>query len=182
MTTKQIGYVFLMIGFLAGAFIATAEVDHVKWGQFAPCAGAMLVGLVLVRSHAAAAKGDTEAHSGGLEALEKAVASLVTKIGAMNESKDSIDVFDVHGQIDAQLMDDLNDFVESRESLIPLFGMQRYADIMSAFANGERNINRAWSASADGYIDEVWASLGRAEERMREAQAQLVECREKQAA
>jgi len=40
-----------------------------------------------------------------------------------------------------------------------LYGLQSYADLMSAFACGERYVNRAWSASADGYIDEVRASL-----------------------
>ena len=61
----------------------------------------------------------------------------------------------MHHRIDAELMEDIDTFVEARESMIPKLGMQRYADIMSPFANAERLLNRAWSASADGYVDEV---------------------------
>jgi len=36
--------------------------------------------------------------------------------------------------------------------------------VMSSFAAGERYLNRVWSASADGYIDEVNAYLDKARE------------------
>jgi len=49
-----------------------------------------------------------------------------------------------------------------------MHGLQAYADVMSSFAAGERYLNRVWSASADGYIDEVNAY-------MEKAQAQFVE-------
>jgi len=49
------------------------------------------------------------------------------------------------------------------------FGLPAYAGIMTEFATAERSINRAWSASADGYIDEVWLSLDRAQRRMHRA-------------
>ena len=47
--------------------------------------------------------------------------------------------------------------------MIHVFGMQNYADVMSNFAAGERYINRVWSASTDGYVDEVgctWKGAG----------------------
>ena len=40
-------------------------------------------------------------------------------------------------------------------SMVHLFGLQTYADIMSEFAAGERYINRVWSASADEYDNEA---------------------------
>ncbi len=46
-------------------------------------------------------------------------------------------------------------FADARESMVHLFGLQTYADIMSDFATGERYINRVWSASADGYDSEA---------------------------
>ena len=58
-------------------------------------------------------------------------------------------------EIDKLFRDDLLNFAEARESMKHLFGLQHYADIMSSFAAGERYINRVWSASTDGYIDEV---------------------------
>ena len=35
------------------------------------------------------------------------------------------------------------------------FDLKTYADVMTEFASAERSINRAWSAAADGYIDEI---------------------------
>jgi len=40
---------------------------------------------------------------------------------------------------------------------------------MSHFASGERYLNRVWSASADGYIDEVSAYLEKAKLQFSEA-------------
>ncbi len=172
---KKFGYVCLAVGFLTGAFITTRHKDKVEWPAFGACAAIMFAGLVSVRSAARADHDDHEVHHGSIETLTKALTSIVGKLSAMNRDRDSIDVYDVHGRIDADFMTDLGDFVDARESMIPIFGLSAYADIMNAFATGERNINRAWSASADGYIDEVWASLARAEARMREAATRLDE-------
>lgn len=179
---KKIGLGLLFVGFLAGSFAATYEVASVPWGFFIPAAAAMLVGLVLVRLAAREEKSNTEEQGDGIQVLDRCLDSLVTKLAKMNGAKDDIFVYDVHGMIDADLMADLNDFVEARESLIPVYGLQRYADLMTQFANSERLINRSWSASADGYIDEVWKSLGQAETLMRNAQALLVEYQQGKAA
>jgi len=175
---KKIGFVLLGLGFLAGAYVATSEIDRVEWATFVPCAGAMFVGLVLVRAAGRGDADDLEAHGRGVDTLDGALERLIAKLETINAELSAMDVYDVHGRLDRDLMEDLDTFVEARESMIPLFGLQTYAEVMSAFANGERNINRAWSASADGYVDEVAASLGRSESRMREAKAGLAEARE----
>lgn len=172
---KKFGYACLAVGFLAGAFITTRHVDKVEWPAFSACAAIMFAGLISVRSAARTERDDHDAHHGSIDTLTKSLASIIDKLSAMNGNRDAIDVYDVHGRIDDDLMSDLGEFVDARESMIPIFGLSVYADVMSGFATGERNINRAWSASADGYIDEVWASLGRAEARMREAAAKLDE-------
>ena len=56
-----------------------------------------------------------------------------------------------------------------------IFGLQSYADVMSAFAAGERYINKVWSASTDGYVDEVHNYLDRATQQFREARVLFVE-------
>jgi hypothetical protein len=57
----------------------------------------------------------------------------------------------------------------ARESMKNLFGLQAYADAMGAFAAGERYINRVWSASTDGYVDEAHNYLDRSTQQFREA-------------
>jgi len=71
-------------------------------------------------------------------------------------------VHEVHRRIDERLSDDLARFAELRESLIDAFGLADLAAVMTEFALAERTINRIWSASADGYVDEVDACLQRA--------------------
>ena len=44
---------------------------------------------------------------------------------------------------------------------------------MSSFAAAERYLNRCWSASADGYVDEVHAYLEHAAAQFRDCQAKI---------
>ncbi len=54
------------------------------------------------------------------------------------------------------------DFVALRPELVGRFGLGGYARLMDRFAAGERQVNRAWSAAADGIDDEVTVCLERA--------------------
>ncbi len=45
--------------------------------------------------------------------------------------------------------------VEGRDALVGTFGMAGYAELMDAFSRLERALNRAWSAAADGVLDEA---------------------------
>ena len=45
--------------------------------------------------------------------------------------------------------------VEGRDTLVGKLGMARYAELMDAFSRLERTLNRAWSAAADGVLDEA---------------------------
>ena len=50
---------------------------------------------------------------------------------------------------------------QERES-IAHGGLQAYAEVMNRFAAGERYLNRVWSASTDGYIEEAHRYMERA--------------------
>ena len=76
-------------------------------------------------------------------------------------------------KIDAKLREDLRRFADARESMVHLFGLQIYANVMSDFAAGERFVNRVWSASADGYDTEARTYLGKAATQFRSARQQL---------
>ena len=75
--------------------------------------------------------------------------------------------------IDDKLRNDLRRFADARESMVHLFGLQAYADIMSSFAAAERYLNRVWSASVDGYIDECHAYIGHSRAQFEAAEAKL---------
>ena len=51
--------------------------------------------------------------------------------------------------------------------------MGGYAELMDRFAGAERQINRAWSAAADGVLPESHRCLANVPEMMREAESKL---------
>jgi len=153
---KLMGSIFLTAGFLAGAYVAVSQVDAVNWGYYGLCAAVMVVGMVLLRlARSAEMEQAGDKHAEDIVVLQDSLATLIDKVRGFEAATSDEDQLTTHHRIDAELVEDINTFVEARESMIPKLGMQRYADIMSPFANGERLINRAWSASADGYVDEV---------------------------
>lgn len=58
--------------------------------------------------------------------------------------------------------DDVPAFAEARPLLITRYGLGGFAEIMDVFAAAERQINRAWSAAADGVEAEALDALDRA--------------------
>ena len=177
---RLLGGLLLMLGFFGSAFVAVRHADAeqlewqtIEWGWYAVAFAVGLIGVILLRVTAKST--GTQAHKldADLVAMKSSLASLVDKLTAMTTGRNDIGVYDVHGRIDDELMVDLNTFVEARESLIHLYGLQPYADLMNRFALSERNINRAWSASADGYIDEVWICMERARQEMSAANGLL---------
>jgi len=77
--------------------------------------------------------------------------------------------YDLRHHIDKHFRDDIETFVEARESIAHTHGLQAYANVMSHFAAAERYLNRVWSASTDGYIDEAHTYIGKSAEQFREA-------------
>lgn len=56
-------------------------------------------------------------------------------------------------------LNNLVPFAEARHQFQHDYGVVNFADFFSDFATGERNVNRAWSALVDGYLDETRDSL-----------------------
>jgi len=170
---KATGYVLLVLGFLLGAFATALDVEVVDWPLFGLAALAAVAGVLMVKRAASA------------HATSDAVLEL--NRGELRESIDNIvrDIRDIAADkaakgaglrevIDQRLRNDLRRFADARESMVHLFGLQTYADIMSHFAAGERYVNRVWSASADGDDEEAAEYLEKASQQFAIAQGQLL--------
>lgn len=175
--SRTIGALLLTAGFLFGSYQVVAHVTRVDWVPYGLAAGLMIAGMVLVRIGRRATADDHARHAADLDVLAASLDRLAANVAEFARTEVDLDLVRIHARIDAELMADLDSFVSARESMIPRFGMQRYADVMSPFATGERLINRAWSASADGYVDEVRACLTDAAGEFARARAQLAEAR-----
>jgi hypothetical protein len=169
---KRIGFFLLAGGFLAGAYATALDVDHVNWQIFAVAALGAIAGLVMIKRAAAAHAQSDEVLEMNRGELRDSIANVVRDLGEIVEDREARGPA-LRSAIDLRLRNDLRRFADARESMVHLFGLQTYADIMSSFAAGERYINRVWSASADGYDEEAESYLVRAAEQFADAQEQL---------
>jgi len=178
---RLIGMVLMIAGFIGAAFASVHQVDAaglewgtVKWQWYIPAFVVGAAGVVALRIAAHTGKTQTHVLDQDWQTLNRTVAELSDELDRFNRELGEISVYDVAGRIDKRLAPQLRDFVEAREVLIHRYGLQHYADVMTRFASGERMINRAWSASVDGYIDETRQCLQQASTFMSEAAARLV--------
>jgi hypothetical protein len=169
---KRIGFFLLAGGFLAGAYATALDVEQVNWQIFVVAAIGAIAGLVMIKRAAAAHAQSDEVLELNRGELRDSIANVVRDLGEIVDDKQARGPA-LRDAIDLRLRNDLRRFADARESMVHLFGLQTYADIMSSFAAGERYINRVWSASADGYDEEAESYLVRAAEQFADAQEQL---------
>ncbi len=152
---KIIAYLIVAASFLGGAFLASLDQTHIDWVTFIPVILAGIIGVVLIkRMEATEAKSSDKLHN-NRRVMGESLDNIVKSLEALNGRKDSVPTYDMRFEIDKLFREDLNNFADARDSMKHIFGLQSFADIMSSFAAGERYINRVWSASTDGYVDEV---------------------------
>ncbi len=169
---KAIGFILLVLGFLMGAFATSLDVENVNWTLFGAAAAGAVLGLILIKRAATAHATSDEVLELNRSELRESIDNIVRDLGEITVDSSVRDT-GLRQAIDLRLRDDLRRFADARESMVHLFGLQTYADIMSHFAAGERYINRVWSASADGYHEEAETYLGKAAEQFSVAQDQL---------
>lgn len=159
---KLLGFFLVTAGFLAGAYFLTGAGGRVLGGGFWVSFFVSAAGVVVLRTVTRRRRGAVEKVTAEVATASQSLARLAGGVAALNDRRDEIDVYDLSGEIDERFTEDLERFVESRESIAVAFGLPVYANVMSHFAAGERYLNRVWSCSVDGYIDEAHAYIERA--------------------
>lgn len=185
--TRVIGHVLLWLGFLAGAFVAVRSVEviaapwsTVSWPAYGVAILVATAGVVVLRATKTAVGVASAEEARAIDQLEAILARLQSTVERWSSQSDEINVYKFHSMIDETLVEDLGQFADLRETLIPEFGLDHYARIMTEFALAERTLNRVWSASADGYVDEVRTCLSRAESHLAGARERLAKAVEEQ--
>lgn len=166
---KKIGYLLITTGFLAGSLFTVIDEVEVQWTYFVISLLLGIAGVVLVRVSSRRVVKEEGRLAGTLQQIENSLARIVENMGRLSAEKHELNPYDVRIRIDELLPEDINIFVEGRDTIAHIYGLQAYADMMSHFAAGERYLNRVWSASADGYIDEVHEYIEIAREQFVEA-------------
>lgn len=170
---KHSGYYLLAAGFLAAAYATALDTVRTDWTLFGPAAVIGIIGVLLIKQQASGTARSEQVLAANRTELQESLGNLVDNLEQIGAAGDTIDTAALRAEIDARLREDLRRFADARESMIHLFDLQTYANVMSDFAAGERYVNRVWSASADGYANEARAYLGRATAQFRAAREQL---------
>ena len=152
---KNFGLFLIVVGFVIGTMSAVLDPKQVSWTMFAVGALAGVVGVALARigTHLAATSKETLAAN--IKDIDSSLASIIEQVRSLRETKADVDVYDLPQHIEDNLHEHISCFVTARESMIHVYDLNVYADVMSLFAAGERYVNRVWSASAEGYVDEA---------------------------
>ncbi len=167
------GYILLVLGFLAGAYVAALDPEVTNWRWFVPAVVIAAVGVQQIKQAARSAARDSARLTTDRQELEDSLTNIVRGLGELRGNATRIPTFDMRFEIDRLFRADLIKFADARETLAQLYGLQAYADIVSEFAAGERYLNRVWSASADGYVDEVTTYIDKAFVQFEHAQRRL---------
>ncbi len=170
---NKLGSLLLAAGFLVGAYSTALDVEATQWTMFVPAAVAAIVGVLLIKRDARGEARADHVLTANRAELTDSLGNIIASLDSMTASEADIATDELRAQIDARLREDLRRFADARESMVHIFGLQVYADVMSAFAAGERYVNRVWSASADGYRQEAVTYLQKAAAQFRHASQQL---------
>jgi hypothetical protein len=166
---RSAGYLLISLGFLAGSYIAVRDPSHVPAAPFLMALASGAAGVAMARAATHRAARHEGRLAAGVEALGASLTRLVEGLERFEQAKTSFDVYDLKSHIEESFHADIQTFVEARESIAHSFGLDAYAAVMSPFAAGERHLNRVWSASTDGYVDEAHAYITKALEQFRDA-------------
>lgn len=166
---KNLGYLLLTVGFLGGAYFAVLDAESVPVGTFLTMFAVGVLGVIMARMAGHKESRDVEVVSANIGAIGTSLERIVEKARAFDRDKESIDVYELRHHIDREFPDDLDTFVQARQSIAHSYGLQTYADVMNPFAAGERYLNRVWSTSTDGYIDEAHTYVTKAREQFEDA-------------
>jgi len=159
---KTIGFLVVTFGFIAAALATVLDENAVRWLWYVTALMVGAAGVAIIRINDAR-QNKTEHHvASRIETVEGSLERIATNIKKLDAEKHSIDTYDMRHRIDELFVEDLEMFVDARESIAHRYGLAAYGEVMSGFAAGERYLNRVWSASADGYIDEINAYLEKA--------------------
>jgi hypothetical protein len=169
----RIGFALVWVGFLFGSWVGVQDAIEVNWPLMGLAFLISVSGVFMTRQAARAAAQHGERQSENIKNLHASIERIVTHIVELDGEKEQMNPYDAHGRIDALFPEDLTLFVDARETIAHVHGLQSYAEIMNHFAAGERYLNRVWSASVDGYVNEVKEYIGRAREQFEQTQAKL---------
>jgi len=171
---KNLGYILVSVGFIWASLVSVTDVLEVNWTWFILTMLICIAGIYLIRSSERSKTKNTDALSTNMKSITENLDHIVTNVKKIRSEINPENPQQVHLKIDELLPGYLEKFVDARKTIGHVYGLNAYADIMNFFATGERYLNRVWSASTDGYIDEITLYMEKCEEQFDSAKETLL--------
>jgi hypothetical protein len=147
-----------------------------RWAFIAACVGLSL-GAFVVRRDARARLAAAAARRDPSQGPEAALATMRHEIAAIIAAWPTLPITErlklTLDRISRLQREQVPAFESGRDVITARVGLSGFARVMDAFAAGERQMNRAWSAAADEVAAEVIVSLQRALPPLQEAAKRL---------
>lgn len=164
-----IGQLLLWAGFIAAAFVTVRREEiaddkwaTIEWGWYVAAMAVGILGAILIRQSRKSDSLDSTRTESQFSTLEGSLRTLISQVGELRGMCLETAPSEMVKQIDNRCAEPFAEFADARNALVQRFGLQGFAEVMTDFASSERFVNRAWSASADGYMEEAANSLERA--------------------
>ncbi|HFE53440.1 MAG TPA: hypothetical protein ENK07_08350 [Bacteroidetes bacterium] len=149
---------------LGGALSATGVVlaalyaapEPPRWIGFVLSLGLLVGGLLLLRRRAGQPSSVVKQTASGKMQWARELERAVVVLEKLAASDPDATVAEEAGDLRLKVF---VPFSETADALASELGLQRYADVMIAFARSERALNRGLSAFVDGYPDEASRAL-----------------------
>lgn len=170
---RSLALLLVTAGFLVGAYQAVRTEEGLAVPAYVAALALGAVGVALLRWHARKTASAAATVAAGMSELHERIGRLAENAKAFERDAATLPVDDFRKRVEQVFADDLAGFAERRETITVRHGLQAYADVMSPFASAERHLNRVWSASTDGYIDEARTYVTRAREELEDAREAL---------
>ncbi len=165
--------------------LARANVRHVRVEEFALARwegkwlfalGVLGLGLgaFIVRYAARAALADApDAETRTPSAILAEIRAGVERVRTRLQRPGAVDQDGLLSDLGIVVEDQLPAFPAGRDRMVARFGLGGYAALMDRFAAAERQLHRAWSATADGYLEEAAECVERGASLLVESQEEL---------
>lgn len=181
-----IGQILLWAGFLVAAFAAVCQLEvpgataeqkwaTVPWTVYGAAMFGGAIGVVVLRVTARAVAEHSDRVEAEYSTITASLAKLNERMAELRSRRSQMSPQDIVEYIDHQFSEPFGDFADARNALVQRFGMEGFANVMTQFASAERFVNRAWSAAADGYLQESFASLDLADGHLQQADGLMSE-------
>lgn len=135
------------------------------WLFLAGTAG-LVAGSFMARQARADKSGAAQGQSTSIEEARRSLAGILAALAEIRAALPGADSATalVLERVGAAQRDLVPVFLNQRPAVAAALGQARTAQVMERFAMGERSMNRAWSAAADGFTDELDETLRAAAE------------------